>query len=80
MLNLKTFFFILTHLLYLFIAGVTGPPAVNYFLKGLDAQIEKALVNDGLRISKVSWQFRTATGTATVYNFAVIHPWNLLFS
>ena len=44
----------LTHLLYLFIAGVTGPPAVNYFLKGLDAQIEKALVNDGLRISKVS--------------------------
>ena len=37
-------------------------------------QIEKALINDG--VSKVSWKFRIPI----IYNFAVIDPWNLLFS
>ena len=39
-------------------------------------QIEKALINDGLRVTKGSWEFRIPT----IYNFAVIYPWNLLFS
>ena len=39
-------------------------------------QIEKALINDLLRVSKVSWKFRIPS----IYNFAVIYPWNLLFS
>ena len=39
-------------------------------------QIEKALINDRLRVSKVSWKCRIPT----VYGFAVIYPWNLLFS
>ena len=39
-------------------------------------QIEKVLINDRLRISKVSWKFRTPT----IYNFEVIDPWNLVFS
>ena len=38
-------------------------------------QIEKALINDRLHVSKVSWQFRIPT----IYNFAVIYLWNLLF-
>ena len=38
-------------------------------------QIEKALINDRLRISKVSLKRRIPT----VYNFAVIYPGNLLF-
>ena len=39
-------------------------------------QIEKAVINDRLGVSKVSWKFRIPT----IYNFAVIYPWNLLFS
>ena len=38
-------------------------------------QIEKALINDRLRVSKVSWKFCIPT----IYNFAVIYPWNLPF-
>ena len=45
-------------------------------LKGAVMQIEKALITDHLRISKASWKFHIAT----IYNFAVIYPWNLLFS
>ena len=45
-------------------------------VKGTVMQIEKALINDPLLVSKVSWKFRIAT----IYNFAVIFPWNLLFS
>ena len=37
--------------------------------------IEKALINDRLRVSKVYWKFRILT----IYNFAVIYPWNVLF-
>ena len=37
--------------------------------------IEKALVNDRLSVSKVSWKFRFPA----IYNFVVIYPWNLLF-
>ena len=32
-------------------------------------QIEKAMINDRLRVSKVSWKFRIST----VYGFAVIY-------
>ena len=39
-------------------------------------QIEKALVNDCLHVSKTSWKFRIPT----IYHFGVIYPWNLLFS
>ena len=44
--------------------------------KGAVMQIEKALLNDRLRVTKVSWKFRIPT----IYNFAVICPLNLLFS
>ena len=39
-------------------------------------QVERALINDHLRVSNVSWKFRIPT----TYNFAVIYPLNLLFS
>ena len=39
-------------------------------------QIEKALINDHLRVSKVSWKFRIPT----IYDFAILYPWNLQFS
>ena len=39
-------------------------------------QIVKVLINDHLRVSKVSWKLRIAN----IYNFAIIYPWNLLFS
>ena len=45
-------------------------------IKGTVIQIEKALMNDPLRVSKVSWKFRIRT----IYNFPVNYPWNLLFS
>ena len=35
--------------------------------------IEKLLINDHLRVSKVSWKFRILTS----YNFAVIYLWNI---
>ena len=38
--------------------------------KGAVMQIEKALINDRLRVSKVSWKFCIPT----IYNFAVIYP------
>ena len=46
------------------------------FMKVTVMQIEKALMNDRLRVSKISWKFRIPT----IYNFAVIYPWNLQFS
>ena len=45
-------------------------------IKGTVMQIEKAMINDRLRVLKVSWKFRIPHG----YNFAVMYPWNLLFS
>ena len=45
-------------------------------LKRTIMQIEKALINDHSRVSKVSWRFCIPT----IYNFAVIYRWNLLFS
>ena len=39
-------------------------------------QIEKALINDRLRVSNISWKFRIPT----LYNFAVVYPWNMPFS
>ena len=48
---------------------------VNYF-KGTARQIEKALINDRLRVPEVSWKFRIPT----IYHFAVIYPWILIVS
>ena len=42
----------------------------NKVLKGIVMQIEKALINDLLRVSKVSLKFCVAT----IYNFEVILP------
>ena len=47
-----------------------------YEFKGTVMQIEKALMDDCLHVSKLSWKFRIPTN----YNFAVIFPWNELFS
>ena len=38
--------------------------------KGTAMQIEKALINERLRVSKVSWKFRIPT----IYDFVVIYP------
>ena len=38
-------------------------------------QIEKALINDRLRVSKVPCKL----SILTIYNFVVIYLWNLLF-
>ena len=51
-------------------------PLMKNVLKGTVMKIEKALISDCLRVSKVSWK----SSIPTIYNFAVIHPWNLLFS
>ena len=45
-------------------------------IKGIVMQIEKARINDRLRVSKVFWKFCNPT----IYNFAEIYPWNLLCS
>ena len=48
-----------------------------YFtLKVQSCRLKKTLINDRLRASKVFWKFRIPL----IYIFAVIHPWNLLFS
>ena len=44
--------------------------------KGTVMQIQKTMINDRLRVSKVFWKFHIPT----IYNFAIIYPWNLLFS
>ena len=44
--------------------------------KGTVMSTEKVLIKDSLRVSKVSWKF----WIPAIYNFAVIYPWNLLFS
>ena len=44
--------------------------------EGTVMQIEKALINNCLSVSKVSWKFCILT----ICNFAVIYLWNLLFS
>ena len=38
--------------------------------KGTDMQIEKALINDHLRVSEVSWKFYIPI----INNFSVIYP------
>ena len=45
-------------------------------IKGKFMQIKNEIMNNCLRVSKVSWNFRIPT----IYNFAVIYPWNVLFS
>ena len=50
----------------------------NYFstLNGKVRQIEKALINDRLTFSKLSWKF----SISTIYNSAVAYRWNFLKS
>ena len=49
----------------------------KYFIvKNTVMQIEKAQINDRLSVLKVFQKF----GIPTIYNSAVIYPWNLLFS
>ena len=45
-------------------------------IKGTAMQIEKALINDRLSVTKVSWKFRIPT----IYNLAVIYLWNMLLT
>ena len=49
---------------------------INYLImfKGTVMQIEKALINVRLRVSNKKFHI------TTICNFAVIYPWNLLFS
>ena len=44
--------------------------------KGTVIQIEKAVINDCFCVSKVFWKLCIST----IYTFAVIYSWNLLFS
>ena len=46
------------------------------FPKVLVSQIEKALINNRLRVSKISEKIRIPT----FYAFAIIYPRNLVFS
>ena len=48
---------------------------MSVFLKVTLMQTEKPLINDRLCVSKISWRFHIPT----IFNFAVIYPWNLLF-
>ena len=48
----------------------------DFDIKGTVMQIEKALINDRLYVSRTSSKFRIPT----IYYFGVIYPWNLLFS
>ena len=43
-----------------------------WLLKYTIMQIERALINDRLRVPEVSWKFHIPT----IYNFAVIYSWN----
>ena len=45
-------------------------PESFIFVKGTVMQIEKSLINDPLRVSKVSWKFQIPA----IYNFVVIYP------
>ena len=45
-------------------------------IKGTAMQIEKGLIHDLFCVSKGSWKYHILT----ICNFALIHPWNLLFS
>ena len=49
---------------------------IEIHVKGTVMRTEKALINDRVRVLKISWKFRIPT----INNFAVIYPWNLLFS
>ena len=55
---------------------VTCPFSVfwEFLFKGTVMQIEKALINDRLRVSKAPRKF----SILTIYNFEVIHLWSLL--
>ena len=44
--------------------------------KGTVMQTEQVLINDPLCVPRVSWKFYIPT----IYNIALLYPWNLLFS
>ena len=60
--------------------GSSYTSKIKYFnekiVKGTIMQIEKAMINDRLRVSKLSEKFRIPT----IDNFTVIYPGDLLFS
>ena len=56
--------------------SILGPSLFLLYIKGTVMQIEKAQINDRLRVSKVSSKFRILT----FCHFTVSFPWNLLFS
>ena len=43
---------------------------ITHLFKGTVMQIEKTLINDHLRVSKVSWKFHILA----IYNFVIIYP------
>ena len=49
---------------------------LQFVIKDRVMQIERALINDRFCVSKVYVKFRIPT----IYNFAAIYQWNLLFS
>ena len=51
-------------------------PSEYKMVKGTVVQIEKTLINDRLRVLKVSRK----SHIPTIYNFAVIYPCNFIFS
>ena len=57
-----------------FICKINDELQMLFSIKGTVMQIEKPIINDRLRVSKVFWKH------PTIYSFAVIYPWNLLFS
>ena len=62
-----TFFVLQYHFCCCFLLEIEG---VLFFLRVQSCNLKKTLINDRLRVSKVSRKFRTPT----IYNFAVICP------
>ena len=58
----------------LFVTTINGFQTLT--IKDKVMRTEKALINDRLPVSKVSWKFRIPA----MYNFTVVYPWNLLLS
>ena len=71
-----TFFTIPVPVMLILIISPILNVLLNYHIKGIVMKIEKAMINERLRPSKVSWKFCIPT----IYNFAIIYSWNLLFS
>ena len=48
----------------------------DFLFKDIAIKIEELKINDCLHVEKVCWKFHIQT----IYNFAVIHPWNFPIS